>query len=79
MAPTDNRIVASLAPPPPFVFSGVDILRRWKRWESAWTSYELASGLKSLSQEVRIATLKTVVGLEGIEMRFEDEENSEVV
>ena len=56
--------MASLQIPPPSQLQIHDpnLAIVWKKWQSAWNNYELATGVNEKDQKVRIATLLSIIG-----------------
>lgn len=56
-----------------------DMETNWKRFKRAWDNYEIATGLKTESNEYRCAVLLTCIGDAAVEIlegfKFEDEES----
>ena len=36
--------------------------KKWKTFRLAWENYEIATGLKKKDNEIRLATLSTIIG-----------------
>ena len=56
-----------------------DMETNWKRFKRAWDNYEIATGLKTESNEYRCAVLLTCIGDAAVEVlegfKFEEEES----
>ena len=56
-----------LGPEPIDFRNAREISSTWKRFLSQWRNYEIATGLKKKSEEVRLATFLCVIGSQGQE------------
>lgn len=56
--------------PQPLEIHDPQVAEKWKKFKRAWTSYALATGLKSKDEAVQVATLLTVIGEEAREVFF---------
>ncbi len=69
---SDNEVLAAIyvppaniPPPKPLVFDD-NIATGWKTWKNAWNRFEIATGIHKQEGVVRVSTLLSIIGEDGI-------------
>lgn len=57
-----------LSPPEPLQISKGNPSQNWKRFKQKWNNYELAIGISTKDDKIRVATLLTVIGDEALDV-----------
>ena len=58
--------MASIRPPKEFDISVENRCQNWELFQQTWLNYEIASGLNEKTENVRVATLLSVIGNDAI-------------
>ena len=70
----------NLPPPKPLAFDD-NLATSWKTWKQAWTRYEIATGVSKQENLVRVSTLLSVIGEDGVKaydtFTWEEDENKD--
>ena len=53
-----------IPPPNSLQLDDVNVASNWRTWKTAWENYELATGVAAKEENIRVATLKAVIGEE---------------
>ena len=51
-----------IPPPNPLQLDDANAASNWRTWKTAWENYELATGGAAKEENIRIATLRAVIG-----------------
>ena len=56
---------SNLPPPKPPIFDD-NLATTWESWKKSWTQYEIATGVQKQEGIVRVSTLLSVIGEDGV-------------
>ena len=57
-----------LSPPEPLILTQGNVSQNWKRFKQKWGNYEIAIGIATKDDKIRVATLLTVIGDEALDV-----------
>ena len=79
--PKQVFIPASNLPPPKALIFDDNLTTAWKSWKTAWKRYEIATGVHKQEGIVRVSTLLSIIGEDGVKVHdtftWNEDENAD--